>query len=134
MNWKMARFRASAVAAALAAGAGLASADTDLTWIAKLPGVSLPSQNTARPGPKTVYTLSGDMDATLASVRDGLTERRWAIAKGGAAPSGRAAATARIVVADKEGTRVKIVGRRAKGISNLTVTVVRGLGASGTAR
>jgi hypothetical protein len=73
------------------------------------------------------------VEATLESVRDGLIQRRWAITGGNAAPSGKPAAT-RTVVADKEGTRVKVVGSRAKGHSNLTVTVVRGLGVSGAAR
>jgi hypothetical protein len=132
MDTKRARFMALAAAAVLAAGAGLASADTDLTWIGQLPGVSLRTSKAARAGPKAVYTLSGDVDAAMASVRDGLAQRRWTMVKSGA-PAGEGAA-ARTVVADKDGTRVKIVGSSAKGTSNLTVTVVRGLGTSGPAR
>jgi hypothetical protein len=119
-----------AAAGLLAAGAGFAAADTDLAWIGKLPGVSPRPGQTA--GPKTVYALSKDVDATMASVREGLVQRRWTFVKP-APPAGKAAPV-RTLIAEKEGTRVKVVGGPAKGASTLTVTVVRGLGTSGETR
>lgn len=122
-----------AAAFVLAVGVGSSRADTDLAWIAALPGVSLPPVKTGAPGPRTVYQLSADLDATLTSVRDGLTKRRWALVPAPVAAAGKKGPP-RTLIAEKEGTRVKVVGSRAKGVSSLTVTVVRGLGTSGAVR
>jgi hypothetical protein len=122
-----------AAAFLLAAGVGSARADTDLAWIGALPGVSVRPVTAGSPGPKTVYQLSADLDATFASVRNGLTKRHWALVPGPAAPAGKKAPP-HTLIAEKEGTRVKVVGSRAKGVSSLTVTVVRGLGTSGAVR
>jgi Protein of unknown function (DUF3060) len=121
--------RALALAAAVLA-AGPAAADTDLSWVGRLAGLSLQtSKTTSAEGFKAIYTMSGGADATLDSVRAGLAERGWTIRKAADVPAG--SVEVRTLTADKDGARVTIAVTDVMGAGTLTVSL-RGGAAGGS--
>ncbi len=98
-----------------------APAEDDLGWIGKIPGLSLRSEKTVAEGRRTVYGLAAESGDVLGQVRDGLTDRGWAVERDSG--SGIAGVSARTLVATKGDARVKVVLGDALGFANLSVTV-----------
>jgi len=126
------RALAVAAVAVLAGGVAAAASDTDVAWIGKLPGLSMQtSRTTSSDGFKAIYTLSADADATMDSVRSGLTQRGWTIRKSADVPAG--GVEVRTLTADKDGARVKVSLTNALGMGTLTVSLRGGTaGSSGS--
>lgn len=125
MNMKRALVFAAAV---LASRAAPAVAGTEVDWIGKLPGLSLQtSKTTASAGFKAIYRLSAEVDATMDSVRSGLTERGWTIRKEADTPVG--GLEVRTLTADKDGARVKVSVSNAVGVGTVTVSLQSGAAA-----
>ncbi len=59
------------------------AADTDLSWIGRLPGIKGGVQNRDGDDIKIIYNLKADPDKTMARVLDGLEQRGWDVERGG---------------------------------------------------
>src|SRR5436190_1136083 len=55
-----------------------ALAEEDLSWVEKLPGISVAAKDGTR---SAQYTIAGDAEAVFAKVKDGLTAHGWSIDK-----------------------------------------------------
>jgi hypothetical protein len=72
-----------AVAFLAASSALVCAADTDISWIGRLPGMKAGVQSKEGDEIKIIYNLKADPDKTMARVLAGLEERGWDVERGG---------------------------------------------------
>lgn len=113
---------AAVVCACLAwTAVSLASPDTDVTWIGRLPGLAPMTSKTTASGSKSVYTLSGNLNATFDSIIKGLSDRGWTIDKSTNTPV--AGIESRTLRARKAGALLRVSAQDVMGLSQLTLTL-----------
>lgn len=107
-----------------AVAATAASADTDVSWIRKMPGLTVMTHKTLGGEVKTVYSLSADVNATVDAITDGLIERGWSIVKSTHTPV--AGIESRTLQARQGNAALKLSAQDVGGLRQLTLTVTGG--------